>query len=83
MSKSTTNLMLYSEETINDELPDVALEVAAGKCWEVGKSLYHCLLLRTGYLPLASPDRLGSVITRLICLADWASPIVFCTGRLK
>jgi hypothetical protein len=25
-------------------------------------------------LPLASPDRLGSVITRLICLTDWALP---------
>jgi hypothetical protein len=36
MSKSTTNLMLYSEEAITDELPDVALEVAASKCWEVG-----------------------------------------------
>jgi hypothetical protein len=37
MSKSPTNLMLYSEEAIDDELPDVALEVAAGKCWEAGK----------------------------------------------
>jgi hypothetical protein len=36
MSKSPTNLMLYSEEAIDDELPDVALEVAAGKCWEAG-----------------------------------------------
>jgi hypothetical protein len=36
MSKSVTNLLLCGEEAINDELPDVALEVAAGKCWEVG-----------------------------------------------
>jgi hypothetical protein len=36
MSESLTDLVLYSEEALNDELPDVALEVAAGKCWEVG-----------------------------------------------
>ena len=30
------NLVLHSEEAIIDELPDVALEVAAGKYWEVG-----------------------------------------------
>jgi hypothetical protein len=36
MSKSLTNLALYSEEAITDDLPDVALEVAAGKCWEAG-----------------------------------------------
>jgi hypothetical protein len=28
--------MRYDEETLSDELPDVALEVAAGKYWEVG-----------------------------------------------
>jgi hypothetical protein len=36
MSKSLSNLALYSEEAITDELPDVALEIAAGKCWEAG-----------------------------------------------
>jgi len=36
MSKSLTNLVLYSEEAITDELSDAALEVAAGKCWEAG-----------------------------------------------
>jgi hypothetical protein len=30
------DLMRYDEETLSDELPDVALEVAAGKYWEVG-----------------------------------------------
>jgi len=29
------------------------------------KSLYHCILLRIGHLPLASPDRRRSVITPL------------------
>jgi hypothetical protein len=32
MSESLISLVLYSEEPITDELPDVALEVAAGKC---------------------------------------------------
>ena len=36
MSESLISLVLYSEEPITDELPDVALEVAARKCWEVG-----------------------------------------------
>ena len=36
MSESLISLVLCSEEPITDELPDVALEVAAGKCWEVG-----------------------------------------------
>jgi hypothetical protein len=35
MSKSLTNLALYSEEAITNELPDVALEVAS-KGWEAG-----------------------------------------------
>jgi hypothetical protein len=36
VSKSLSYLALYSEEAITDELPDVALEIAAGKCWEAG-----------------------------------------------
>jgi hypothetical protein len=36
MSESLTDLVLYSEEAPNDELPDAALELAAGKYWEVG-----------------------------------------------
>jgi hypothetical protein len=36
MSESLIHSVLYIEEAITDELPDVALEVAAGKCWEVG-----------------------------------------------
>jgi len=36
MSGSFADLMLYDEEALSDELPDVALEVAAGKYWEVG-----------------------------------------------
>ena len=36
MSESPINSVPYIEEAITDELPDVALEVAAGKCWEVG-----------------------------------------------
>jgi hypothetical protein len=32
MSESVTRL--YDEEVLSDELPDVALEVAGGKCWE-------------------------------------------------
>jgi len=36
MSKSLTNLALYCEQAITDELPDVALEIAAGKGWEAG-----------------------------------------------
>jgi hypothetical protein len=34
MSESPINLMLYDEETLSDELPDAALEVAASKSWE-------------------------------------------------
>ena len=33
MSKSTTD---HDEQMLGDELPDAALEVAAGKYWEVG-----------------------------------------------
>jgi hypothetical protein len=36
MSDSLTDLMLCDEETLSQELPDAALEVAAGKYWEVG-----------------------------------------------
>jgi hypothetical protein len=36
MSDSLTDLMLCDEETLSQELPDAALEVAAGKFWEVG-----------------------------------------------
>jgi hypothetical protein len=35
MSESHTDLVLCNEATLNDDLPDVALEVA-GKYWEVG-----------------------------------------------
>ena len=34
MSESLANLVLYGKEAIADELPDVTLEIAAGKCWE-------------------------------------------------
>jgi hypothetical protein len=34
MGESLTDLMLYDEEILSNELPDVALEVAASKCWE-------------------------------------------------
>jgi len=36
MSESLTDLMLCDEETLSQELPDAALEVAAGKYWEGG-----------------------------------------------
>jgi hypothetical protein len=36
MSESLIDSVLYDEEPLSDELPDVALEVAAGKYWEVG-----------------------------------------------
>jgi hypothetical protein len=36
MSESLIDSVLYDEESLSDELPDVALEVAAGKYWEVG-----------------------------------------------
>jgi hypothetical protein len=36
MNESLTDLVLYSEAALNDELPDVVLELAAGKYWEVG-----------------------------------------------
>jgi hypothetical protein len=36
MSESLTDLVLYSEEAPNDEPPDAALELAAGKYSEVG-----------------------------------------------
>jgi hypothetical protein len=34
MSESLIDSVLYDEEILGDELPDAALEVAAGKCWE-------------------------------------------------
>ena len=34
MSESLTDLMLRDGETLSQELPDEALEVAASKCWE-------------------------------------------------
>ena len=36
MSESLIDPVLCDEKTLSDELPDVALEVAAGKYWEVG-----------------------------------------------
>jgi hypothetical protein len=36
MSESLADLVLYDEQTLSDELPDMALEAAAGKYWEVG-----------------------------------------------
>jgi hypothetical protein len=36
MSESLTDLAMDNEVGANDELPDVALEVAAGKYWEAG-----------------------------------------------
>ena len=36
MSESLVDSAFYDEETLIDELPDAALEVAAGKYWEVG-----------------------------------------------
>jgi hypothetical protein len=71
MSESLINLVLYSEEAITEEPPDVALEVAAGQMLGSRKSLYHCILLRIGHLSRASPHRLGSVITRLDICALW------------
>lgn len=35
MRESLTDLVL-DDEALNDELPDLALEIAAGKYWEVG-----------------------------------------------
>jgi hypothetical protein len=34
MSKSLTDLMLYDEEVLSDEIPDATLEIAASRCWE-------------------------------------------------
>jgi len=34
MNGSFADLVLYDEQTLSDEIPDVALEIAAGKCWE-------------------------------------------------
>jgi hypothetical protein len=51
MNESPIDSVLCDEATLTDDLPDAALEVAAGKHWEVGKSLYHCILLRVGHLP--------------------------------
>jgi hypothetical protein len=36
MDESLTDLMLCDEDTLSDKLPDAALEVVAGKYWEVG-----------------------------------------------
>jgi hypothetical protein len=36
MSESFADLVHCDEETLSQELPDAALEVAAGKYWEVG-----------------------------------------------
>jgi hypothetical protein len=35
MRESLTDLVL-DDEALNDELPDLALEIATGKYWEVG-----------------------------------------------
>jgi hypothetical protein len=55
MVESLTDLMLCDEETLSQELPDAALEVAAGKYWEVGNPFTPCILLRIGHLPLLRP----------------------------
>ena len=34
MAESLIGSVLYDEETLSDELPDAALEVAASKYWE-------------------------------------------------
>jgi hypothetical protein len=34
MNESLIGLVLNDEETLSDDLPDAALEVAANKCWE-------------------------------------------------
>ena len=34
MNGSFADLVLYDEQTLSDEIPDVALEIAAGKYWE-------------------------------------------------
>jgi hypothetical protein len=58
MSESLINLVLHSEEAITEEPPDVALEVAAGKWWEVGNpfTIAFCSGLDTcpAYPPIAS-----------------------------
>ena len=59
MSKSPTNLVLDSEEAINDELPDVALEVAAGKCWEVGNPFTIAFCSGLDTCPSHPPTALG------------------------
>jgi hypothetical protein len=38
MRESLTDLVL-DDEALNDELPDLALEIAAGKYWEVGNPI--------------------------------------------
>ena len=40
MSESPVDSVLYNEETLSDELPDAALEVAASKYWERAENLY-------------------------------------------
>jgi hypothetical protein len=40
MSESLIDLVLYDEETLSDELPDAALEIAACKCWEQAGSSF-------------------------------------------
>jgi len=34
MNESLTDLMLYDEKVLSDEIADGALEIAACKCWE-------------------------------------------------
>jgi len=36
MSESPTDLVLDDEATLHNDLPDVALEVAGSKYWEIG-----------------------------------------------
>jgi len=36
MSELLVDLAFYDEETLSNELPDAALELAASKYWEVG-----------------------------------------------
>jgi hypothetical protein len=40
MSESLIDTVFYNEETLSDELPDAALEVAASKYWEWAGSPY-------------------------------------------
>jgi len=40
MNESRIGLALNDEETLSDDLPDAALEVAANKCWEQAENAF-------------------------------------------